>query len=354
MINGRIINRDRDFKQFCKALKREGKPAYLPFYEHVASPEFISERMGCDVTKLPKRDYWHTYANFWLSFGMDCVPMEIPLNVIRPTESEFQKATSDTASVESEANACIFTAEGLDKVIWPDENAPIDLEPFEMVAERLAPGTKIVGGVCCGPFEYATQFLFGLVGFSYMMVDAPELIDKAFEHLMRMYTGAVRRLAGMECIGACRQGDDLGFKSSTFLPPDTLRKWIFPIYRAMAEVTHAADKPFVLHSCGDLELVYDDIIACGVDAKHSFEDQIMPVKQFKQKYGSRITPLGGLDVDVICRSDESTLRRYTRAIIDVCFADGHWALGSGNSLTDYMPLENYLIVLDEGLKATAS
>ena len=63
-----------------------------------------------------------------------------------------------------------------------------------------------------------------------------------------------------------------------------------------------------------------------------------------------VLPSGGLDVDVICRSDEERLRTYTRAHVDACYADGFWALGTGNSLTDYMPVENYRIVLDEGRK----
>ena len=74
----------------------------------------------------------------------------------------------------------------------------------------------------------------------------------------------------------------------------------------------------------------------------------MPVADFKRRYGRRITPLGGLDVDVICRSSEKELRAYARRIIDECFADGWWALGTGNSLTDYMPVENYMMVLSEG------
>jgi uroporphyrinogen decarboxylase len=92
-------------------------------------------------------------------------------------------------------------------------------------------------------------------------------------------------------------------------------------------------------------------VACGIDAKHSFEDTIIPVQEFKRQYGRRITALGGLDVDVICRANEKDLREYTRRHIAECFADGFWALGTGNSLTPYMPLKNYLCVLDEGIKA---
>jgi uroporphyrinogen decarboxylase len=119
----------------------------------------------------------------------------------------------------------------------------------------------------------------------------------------------------------------------------------------MTEIAHGADKPFVLHSCGNLNSVYEDLIEeCKIDAKHSFEETILPVERFKERYGDRITPLGGLDVDLICRGTEEEIRAYTREKIEKCFCDGFWALGTGNSLTDYMPVQNYLCVLDEGIK----
>ena len=72
--------------------------------------------------------------------------------------------------------------------------------------------------------------------------------------------------------------------------------------------------------------------------------------EFKCRYGRRVTALGGLDVDMVCRSGEDELRRYVRDKIETCFEDGHWALGTGNSLTDYMPVANYVLVLEEGLR----
>ena len=130
---------------------------------------------------------------------------------------------------------------------------------------------------------------------------------------------------------------------------------MFPTYKQMVQAAHAAGKPFILHSCGNLAEVYEDLIQdVGIDGKHSFEDTILPVDQFKAQYGKRVTPLGGIDVDMVCRADEPVLRRYIREKIERCFADGFYALGTGNSLTDYMPVDRYRIVLDEGLKAGGS
>lgn len=339
------MKRKPDFEQFLKVLRRQGKPNHLPFYEHIASPGFITRRTGKPFDKMNLDDigYWRTYVDFWLGMGFDCIPMEISLNCPLPS-------TGGGLSHGSEAQVVIRTLEDYEKYPWPEESHPIEFKYFETVASLLPDGVKIVGGVCAGPYEWVSRMM-GTIGLSYALADNPELVAMVFQRIGRLHISAVRQLATLDAIGALRQGDDLGFKTSTFLSPADLRRFVFPIYKQMVEEAHKAGKPFILHSCGNLAEVYEDLIEyCQIDAKHSFEDAIMPVQEFKRKYGRRVTPLGGLDVDVICRSSEEDLRTYARRMIEECFYDGYWALGTGNSLTDYMPVENYLAVLDEGIR----
>ncbi len=338
------MRRQPDFDQFVKVLTRQGKPDHLPFYEHIASPGFIARRTGTDWHHMSPGDpqYWQIYVDFWLGMGFDCVPMEIPLRC--PLA-----AHESALSVGSEAAAVIRDMRDYESYPWPSESDPIDFRHFETVAKLLPDGAKIVGGVCMGPYEWVSQMM-GVMGLSFALLDDPDLVELMFSRIGSLILSADRQLATMDAIGALRQGDDLGFKTSTFLSPELLRRHVFPTYTKIAAEAHANGKPFILHSCGNLEAVYEDLIReCRIDAKHSFEDAILPVGEFKKRYGDRITPLGGLDVDVICRASGDDLRAYTRRHIEQCFADGHWALGTGNSLTDYMPVENYLTVLEEGL-----
>ena len=87
-----------------------------------------------------------------------------------------------------------------------------------------------------------------------------------------------------------------------------------------------------------------------IDAYHSFEDAIQSVIQFKKKNENRIGILGGVDMDKLCCLDEENLRRYVRNILDECMYGGRYALGSGNSIANYIPVKNYFIMLEEGLK----
>ena len=337
--------REPDFGQFLKVLWRKGKPSHLPFYEHVASSGFIARRTGTafDQWGADHPDYWPTYVDFWLGMGYDCIPMEIPPRLPLPQgHGELSEG--------SEAFVVIGTREDFEKYPWPDVSSPIDFSHFETVARLLPDGVKIVGGVCAGPYEWVSRMM-GTIGLAYALADDPELVGMVFDKIGSLHHSAVRQLATMDFIGALRQGDDLGFKTSTFMSPGQLREYVFPIYMKMVAEAHNAGKPFILHSCGNLADVYDDLIDdVKIDAKHSFEDVILPVSEFKRQYGDRVTPLGGLDVDVICRSAEDDLRAYARKMIEACFSDGYWALGTGNSLTDYMPVENYIAVLEEGIK----
>ncbi len=337
--------RQPDFEQFRKVLTRRGRPNHLPVYEHIASGEFIDAWTGAPWMAMPVDEprKWALYVEFWLSMGFDGVPIEVLLNCPLP-EKDVRRGAG------SEERIVISGWDDFERYDWPDESAPIDYRPYELAARHLPDGAKLVAGVGMGPYEWASTMM-GVEGMAFALADEPDLVAAVFEKLGRLIVAANRHLAQMDAVGATRQGDDLGFRTSTFLSPDQLRKLVFPIYRRMTDIAHEAGKPFVLHSCGCLDAVYDDLIDfCGIDAKHSFEEIILPVDRFKAKYGQRVTPLGGLDVDLICRGSEEQIRAYTRDKIARCFADGHWALGTGNSLTDYMPIEHYRYVLEEGLR----
>ena len=100
-----------------------------------------------------------------------------------------------------------------------------------------------------------------------------------------------------------------------------------------------------------LEEIMDDLIDdVGIDGKHSYEDAILPVTEAKKRYGKRMAILGGIDVDFLCRADEKSIRRRVKETLKTCMAGGGYCLGTGNTVANYIPLENYLAMLDEGRK----
>ena len=155
----------------------------------------------------------------------------------------------------------------------------------------------------------------------------------------------------MECVGGAFFGEDMGFRTATMISPEALRKYLFPWMKKIADVCHEHGKFFVLHACGNLTEVMDDLIDyVGIDAKHSFEDAIQPVADIKRRYGDRIGIVGGVDVDVLARKPVDEVRTYVRGILRDCAPGGGYMLGSGNSVANYIKVENYLAMLEEGWK----
>ena len=81
------------------------------------------------------------------------------------------------------------------------------------------------------------------------------------------------------------------------------------------------------------------------DAKHSYEDNILPIEEAYERWGSRIAILGGIDVDFICRSTPEEVYNRACGILERVGGRGHYALGSGNSIPYYVPVENYFAMI---------
>ncbi|OFX14172.1 MAG: hypothetical protein A2Z18_09160, partial [Armatimonadetes bacterium RBG_16_58_9] len=240
------------------------------------------------------------------------------------------------------------TRQDFEQARWADP-ASVPTDDLETVAGLLPKGMKIVARMGAVLTHMSTTIM-GFESMSIAMAEAPELVSDVAAKLGECLISAADRASRHPAVGAVIICDDLGFKTSTLISPDDLRKYFFPWHAEAVAIVHARGKPAILHSDGNVAAVMDDIIDfCRYDAKHGFEDAAMPVIEAKKLWGDRIAILGGLDVDVLARQTENEVRTRARRILDECAPGGGYALGSGNSITNYIPVNNFLAMLDEGL-----
>jgi uroporphyrinogen decarboxylase len=203
---------------------------------------------------------------------------------------------------------------------------------------------KAIGGPGNGVFE-CVQDIVGYMDLCYISADDPGLYSDLFNAVGNMifeiWQRFITQFSDVYCV--CRFGDDLGFKSSTLLSAGDIHKFIIPQYKRVIKLVHSYNKPFLLHSCGKIFDVMDDLINVAIiDAKHSNEDQIAPFPVWVEKYGDRIGNFGGIDTDMVCRLDKVEMKEYIRDVINQSKGHGGFAFGSGNSIPDYVPVEGYL------------
>ena len=333
---------ESNYRYFLEAMQNK-KPERMPIYEHHIDAGFIEKATGRPMTALlegntqEKKQFFRHYVDFWQNCGYDIVTFErgIPL------------ACPDSGCLREHAEPKMRTQADVDAYPWDkiedwyfEQNA----EYFELFAEEVLKRDNIrgVGGPGYGIFE-TVQDLVSYMELCYLIYDEPEMVESVFAHVtdvyVRIWSRFLRDYAAPYCV--CRMGDDLGFKSQTLLPHEVIRKNIIPGYKKIVDLVHATGRPFILHSCGKIFDVMEDILATGIDAKHSNEDDIAPFHEWVVRYGDRICNLGGIDMNILCLDTPEEIRRKVRATIDENIDFGGFGLGCGNSIPDYIPVEGF-------------
>ncbi|MEA4883671.1 MAG: uroporphyrinogen decarboxylase family protein [Clostridia bacterium] len=348
-----------DFAEFRQVLEGTRKAARVHYAELFADREIVAEVLQSCLGEKPITSpeysfegYWKQQIAFWRRMGYDYIRVGDGLHVPRAKH----RATVDTADLSrgergwvEESSGEIASWDEFQSYPWAKMNQ-VDYSAYEFVSKNLPDGMKMLVCPSSGVFEIASEYLLGFEGMSILLYEDPALVEAVFSRTGEALLSFYRNACTLDNVAGFFQGDDMGFKTSTFISPDRLRKLVFPWHKRYAALAHEHGQMYWLHSCGNLSAIMDDLIDdVGVDAIHSFQDEIIPVADFVARHGNRVAALGGVDVDKLCRMGEAELREYVREIIEHCVA-GRWALGSGNSIANYVPVENYLIMMDEGAR----
>ncbi len=194
----------------------------------------------------------------------------------------------------------------------------------------------------------------GITGFDnlcYLLYDDPQLVEDIFNEVGKRIEQYFTKCLEYDHIGAIICNDDWGFNTQTMLPPKILRKYVFPWYKKIVEKAHHVGKYAILHSCGYYNDIMEDIIHyMEFDGRHSYEDKIVPVEKAYSDLYPNIAVLGGMDVDFLTRSSSQEVYKRCKEMINRSRENGGYALGSGNSVPDYIPNENFLAMLKAAIE----
>jgi uroporphyrinogen decarboxylase len=246
----------------------------------------------------------------------------------------------------------IFDRASFEAYAWMDPDK-LDYSRLERLEGEMPRGMKLVVMCPGGVLENAIQ-LVGYERLCLMIIDDPQLAWDVFEAVGSRLVRYCDIACAYPSVGAAISNDDWGFKTQTMLSPADMRKYVIPWHKRIVAAMHKHNKPAILHSCGNLEEVMEDIIEdIAFDGKHSYEDAIMPVEDAYEKYAGRIAVLGGIDVDFICRRSVDEIRKRSRGMLERSAARGGYALGTGNSVPEYIPEEKFYAMTSTALEPGA-
>jgi uroporphyrinogen decarboxylase len=346
-----------DWEALVRNIRREGTPERVFHIELFLDPEVqtaVCERFDL-LGGLDAGDPFFAQKRLVILqrfLGYDYVrcgleDFEMPMHRMQIEDTASLQRESGRSFIE-EHRGPITNWDEFEAYPWPDPWAA-STRSLEWYEANLPDDMCVVGS---GGFAHFAEYLIWLMGYEtlcYALYDQRDLVKAISERLFAMYDICIRRMLEFDRVKIIWGSDDMGFKTGTLIGPDDLREFVLPGHKRMARASHETGRPYLLHSCGQLGAIMEDLIeGVGIDALHSYEDTIWTVVDAKNCYGDRIAVLGGIDVDFLCRASEEQVRRRVRETLARCMPGGGYCLGTGNSVANYIPLDNYLAMLDEG------
>ena len=301
--------------------------------------------------RASQQAYLDNFIEFWYRLGYDFVRFEQSLEFVerKLVIPDAAPGSTKDRGWADEHRGAITSWEELEKFDWPLVEE-FDFFPFEYLNSHLPDGMGLISSHGGGIFEHIT-WIMSLEGFCSCLISDPLLVKTVADKLGELMRKFNRHLLDLDRLIALFPGDDMGYNVGTMIAPHHLREFFLPWHRLFAAMAHEKDRPYFLHSCGNVEKIMEDLIEdVKIDGKHSFENNIVPAQDFQAKYGERIAVLGGLDLNILCASPPDEVRGQTRKLVETCGSHGRYAVGSGNSIPSYIPVKNYLAMVDEVVK----
>lgn len=348
---------DPDFERVATALQCE-QPDRVPLGEFLVDPPvkeaFLGRHVGNSLTRADDYDV-AADVEFWYRAGYDYMhlaPNYLGLftggwNVTEGDYSLYGDGPVQKAWME-EHRSIIRTAADVESYPWPDPDE-VDLRDLMQAANLLPMGMKLTSGTW-GIFE-TTRALLGFEGVAYALYDQPGLVESVLERVGSFLFRLFERVLELPNLGALWFADDLSSVDTYFVNPDWYRQHLFPWMRKYNEAAANKGLPLIYHCDGRIWEVLPDIVECGFAAIQPLEPKAMDIVEVKRQYGSRLCLIGNIDLGgcLTMGTPEQVEAQVQQRICELAEGGGYM-LGSSNSITSYVPLENYKAMIEAVFK----
>lgn len=143
----------------------------------------------------------------------------------------------------------------------------------------------------------------------------PAELGRLIDVLVDMNLFAIERYAqaGADGYMWC---DDWGLQHGLMISPESWREIWRPRYARVYQAAHDAGLLTVLHSCGDITAILDDLIAVGLDVIQMDQQENMGLDRLGQQFGGRITFWCPVDIQAtMVRGSLDDIRAYCRQLV---------------------------------------
>jgi uroporphyrinogen decarboxylase len=208
--------------------------------------------------------------------------------------------------------------------------------------------------------KYGDRFRFFGIGFSLyerawtlrglqtlMMdfYDNPQFVHDLLNNIADYNIAQIHEILKYD-IDAVMFGDDWGQQHRLQMGPKLWYEFIYPVLNRMYSVVADAGKKVFIHSCGDVDELFDDLVGIGLNCFNPFQPEVMDVSALIPQYRRRLAFYGGLSTQkTLPYGNAKDVRRETQHLLELGKTGGY-IFSPAHDVPKDVPLENILAFLD--------
>ncbi|MFU8772375.1 MAG: uroporphyrinogen decarboxylase family protein [Anaerolineales bacterium] len=313
------------------------RPAYVPW-----SCGFTLEARQKLHNHFPEVDVETALQNHLLKLGSD-------IGFFEPLQDDLVQDVFGVIwdrSIDKDignVSGCVLEKPTLHGYQFPD---PLDERFFSDIPERIEryPDRFRLFQIGFSLYERAWT-LRGMQNLLMDFYDHPEFVHQLLNSIADYNIAQVERALQYD-IDAVYFGDDWGQQRGLQMGPKLWRTFLRPVLARMYAVVRAAGKYVFIHSCGDVDELFDDLIDIGVNCFNPFQPEVMDIYSLMGQYHRRLTFHGGLSTQrILPYGSVEDVGRETMRLLELG-SQGSYIFAPAHDVEGDVPLENMLAFIE--------
>lgn len=294
---------------------------------------------GSEAAEGVRPMYAKDYVEVCRLIGQDAIAMEAFWTPFKRIAPDGTPRPITDRSVKTRAD--------LENIIWPTQE---DMEERLQYLREYNEAVKdtnigvIFGGFCI--FQTLYEFVIGMHDTMIMIYEDRDLLDELMSRSADYYAELIKRSIEIG-VDAFFAADDFAFKSGLLVRPHVFEEIWRPHFDRILAPMRDADIPIMFHSDGKIDEAVDMLLDMGVDCLTTMDPSGVDYRDFKKRYGHRVTLHGNIDLAwPLATGTPEEVDKDVKEHMDALKPGGRWIAGCSHSIVNYVPHDNFITMIN--------